>query len=110
MFHRFEALGVLNFCVLQVSQALGVETLSAPASEGRVSMGIRVFSHARIYEKLAVYQRVGLVSIVLRLRPNMLATARVLGDSLHKHILCNDFWDPAATSLYAAWPCGAAIF
>ena len=77
MFHRFEALRVLNFCVLQVSQALGVETLSAPASEGRVSMGIRVFSHARIYEKLAVYQRVGLVSIVLRLRPEQCLQPRV---------------------------------
>ena len=78
--------------------------------KGACQWGFACFSHARIYEKLAVYQRVGLVSIVLRLRPNMLATARVLGDSLHKHILCNDFWDPAATSLYAAWPCGAAIF
>ena len=66
--------------------------------EGRVSMGIPMFSHVMIYEKLAVCQRVGLNSDVLRLRP----TPRVLGDSLDKHILCNDIWNPAATSLYAA--------
>ena len=67
-----------------------------------MSMGIPMFSHVMIYEMLAVCQRVGLNSDVLRLRPNRLATPRVLGDSLDKHILCNDIWDPAATSLYAA--------
>ena len=81
---------------------------SAPASEGRVSMGFSMFSHVMIYEKLAICQGLGLISVVLRFRPNRLATQRVLGDSLEKHILCNDFWTPAATSLYAAWPCGAA--
>ena len=47
-------------------------------------MGIPMFSHVMIYEKLAVCQRVGLISGVLRLRPNRLATPRVLGNSLEK--------------------------
>ena len=65
-------------------------------------MGIPMFSHVMIHEKLAVCQRVGLISDVLRLRPNRLATPHVLGDSIDKHILRNDMWDSAATSLYAA--------
>ena len=54
-----------------------LETLRVPA--GRVSMGIPMFSHAMIYEKVAVCQCVVLISVVLRLRPNRLATQRVLG-------------------------------
>ena len=42
--------------------------------EGRVSMGIPMFSHVMINEKLAVCQHVGLMTVVLRLRPNRLAT------------------------------------
>ena len=72
-----------------------LETLRAPACEGRVSRGIPVFSHVMIYERVAVCQRVGLISVVLMLRQNRLATQRVLGDSLDKQ---NDFWAPAATS------------
>ena len=67
-----------------------------------------MFSHVMIYEKVAVCQRVGLIDVVLRLRSNRLATQRVVADSRDKHTLCNDFWAPAATSLYAAWACGAA--
>ena len=54
-----------------------------------------MFSHVMIYERVAVCQRVGLISVVLMLRQNRLATQRVLGDSLDKQ---NDFWAPAATS------------
>ena len=45
-----------------------------------------MFSHVMIYEKVAVCQRVGLISVVLRLRPKRLATLRVLGDSLEKFL------------------------
>ena len=46
----------------------------AGSSRERMSMGIPMFSHVIIYEKVAVCQRVGLISVVLRLRPNRLAT------------------------------------
>ena len=41
-------------------------------------MVIPMFSHVMIYQKVAVCQRVGLISVDLRLRPKRLATQRVL--------------------------------
>ena len=72
-----------------------LETLSAPASEGRMSVGIPVFSRVMIYEKLAVCQRV---------EPDFCCCEA----SLDKHVPRNDFSAPVATSLYAAWPCSAS--
>ena len=62
-----------------------LETLSAPASEGCVSMGIPVFSHVVVYERLKVFQRVGLISVALRVGMKRLATPRVLGFMLRGH-------------------------
>ena len=45
---------------------------------------------------------ISLIAIVLKLRPNRLATSHVNGDSLDTHSVCNDFSAPAATSLYAS--------
>ena len=97
------------FCQLDATATAAMlktslETLRAPASEGRVSRGVPMSWNNLIYEKVAVCQRVGLISVcvVLRRRPSSFATQHALWDSLDKHILCNAFWAPATTSLYAA--------
>ena len=56
-----------------------------------------MFSHVMIYEKVAVCQRVGLIFVVVRFRPNRFATQRVLGHSLR----ATTSGAPAVTSLYA---------
>ena len=48
-------------------------------------MGIPVFSHVVVYERLKVFQRVGLISVALRVGMKRLATPRVLGFMLRGH-------------------------
>ena len=87
----------MQLLVLQCRKPF-LETLSAPASEGRVSMGIPMFSHVMIYEKVGVCQGVGVISVGF---PRTgLQRSVYLGkqkNSLDTHILCNDFWASAAT-------------